>query len=96
MLLNTDSLSVRYGGAWALRGISINVNDGEIVTIVGANGAGKTTLFLAISAVVSPEAGQISIMGRRTDQMPPEEIARLGVAHVPSENILEVILAHVL
>ena len=83
MLLKTDSLNVRYGGLWALRGVSIEVDEGEIVSVVGANGAGKSTLLMTISGVVSPESGEITFGEKRINGVPPEEIVRLGVSHIP-------------
>jgi len=83
MLLKADSLNVRYGGLWALRGISIEVDEGEIVSVVGANGAGKSTMLMTISGVVPPESGEITFEEKRINDVAPEEIVRRGVAHVP-------------
>jgi len=83
MLLRADSLNVHYGGLWALRGVSIEVDEGEIVSLVGANGAGKSTMLLTISGVVLPESGELTFEEKRINNMPPEEIVRLGVAHIP-------------
>lgn len=83
MLLKADSVNVHYGGLWALRGVTIGVEEGEIVSIVGANGAGKSTMLLCISGVVKPESGQITLGGKPINQLPTEEIVRLGIAHIP-------------
>ncbi len=83
MMLAIDGLSVSYGGLAALRGVSLNVDEGQFVAIVGPNGAGKTTLFKAISGTVAPVAGKISFEGRDLLAIPPAERAHLGIAHVP-------------
>ncbi|MEM9049361.1 MAG: ABC transporter ATP-binding protein [Pseudomonadota bacterium] len=67
----------------ALRGVSITVEEGQIVTILGANGAGKTTLMKTISGVMDPEKGQITLMGKRIEGQDPDRIVRAGLAHVP-------------
>jgi len=76
-------LGVRYGQALALRDLSLEVRQGEIVAIVGPNGAGKTTLLRAVSGIVRPSAGEIWFRGRRIDGLAPEVIVKLGIAHVP-------------
>jgi branched-chain amino acid transport system ATP-binding protein len=76
-------LSVRYGQALALRDLSLEAAEGEIVAIVGANGAGKTTLLRAISGILRPSAGEIWFRGRRIDGLAPEAIVKRGIAHVP-------------
>lgn len=67
----------------ALEGISFRVNEGEIVTLIGANGAGKTTSLRTISGLLPLTRGAISFEGRRIDRMNPEDIVRLGIAHSP-------------
>ena len=83
MLLTVDNLSVSYGAVRALRGISLTVGRGEIVSLIGANGAGKSTALRALSGVVRPASGAIVHDGVRIDGLPPHRIARLGIAHVP-------------
>jgi branched-chain amino acid transport system ATP-binding protein len=84
MLLEVKNLTVSYGAITALTDVSLHIDRGEIVTLIGANGAGKTTLLRAISGLLRPSAGSITwqdsqpIQGKRTD-----EIVRLGVSHVP-------------
>jgi len=82
-LLGVDDLHVAYGGIEAVRGVSLNVGDGEIVTLIGANGAGKTTILRTISGLLRPRAGEISFRGRRIDQLPAHQIVRAGVGHSP-------------
>jgi branched-chain amino acid transport system ATP-binding protein len=82
-MLEVENLDVRYGGVRALRQVSLTVQPGEIVALLGANGAGKTTTLRAISGLVAPSAGSIQLEGRRIDRLSPEEVVRLGIAHVP-------------
>jgi branched-chain amino acid transport system ATP-binding protein len=82
-VLEVRELVASYGAVRALQGISFSVGEGEIVTLVGANGAGKTTTLRTISGLLRPQAGSIEIDGRRIDRMAPEDIVRLGIAHVP-------------
>src|SRR6185437_14988317 len=82
-MLTIEGLSVSYGGLAALRGVSLNVDEGQFVAIVGPNGAGKTTLFKAVSGTVAPTAGRIEFDGRDLLSVPPPERAHLGIAHVP-------------
>jgi branched-chain amino acid transport system ATP-binding protein len=83
MMLAIDDLSVSYGGLAALRGVSINVAEGQFVAIVGPNGAGKTTLFKAVSGTVTPVGGRIEFEGRDLLAVPPPERPHLGIAHIP-------------
>ena len=82
-LLEVKSLAVSYGDVRALWDVSIHVDPGTVVSIVGANGAGKSTLMRAISGIIRPSAGEILLAGRSLVGLAPEEIARLGIAHVP-------------
>jgi branched-chain amino acid transport system ATP-binding protein len=72
-----------YGKIRVLHGVSLEVDRGRIVTLLGANGAGKTTTVKTVSGLVRPASGKISFLGERIDGMPPESIARKGIAHVP-------------
>ncbi|NLE10154.1 MAG: ABC transporter ATP-binding protein [Actinobacteria bacterium] len=83
MLLEVKDLWVHYGSAEALRGISLSVDDGEIVTLLGANGAGKTTTLRTISGLKKPTSGEIWYAGERIDGLPAHERVRRGIAHVP-------------
>jgi branched-chain amino acid transport system ATP-binding protein len=82
-MLEVEDLEVRYGGVRALHQVGLGVRAGEIVALLGANGAGKTTTLRAISGLVSPSAGRITFDGQRIDRLPPEEVVRRGIAHVP-------------
>jgi branched-chain amino acid transport system ATP-binding protein len=82
-LLDLERLDVRYGGVRALHGISLHVDEGEIVAILGANGAGKTTTLRAISGLVRPHSGDVRFNGASLVRMPPHDIALLGIGHVP-------------
>ncbi|MGE5247862.1 MAG: ABC transporter ATP-binding protein [Verrucomicrobiota bacterium] len=83
MLLTVDKLTVSYGAVRALRGISLTVGRGEIVSLIGANGAGKSTTLRALSGVVRAASGGIFHNGVRIAGLPPHRIARMGIAHVP-------------
>jgi branched-chain amino acid transport system ATP-binding protein len=82
-LLTIKNLHSGYGDVKVIKGISLEINSGEIVSIVGANGAGKTTLLNTISGVITANSGEISFDGQRIEQLPPHEITDLGIIHVP-------------
>lgn len=82
-MLTLDSIITFYGKVHMLRGLSLQVNEGEIVTIIGANGAGKTTTVRTISGLIKPAAGRIEFLGTRIDGLPPEAICEMGIAHLP-------------
>ena len=82
-VLEVKNIETIYGAVMAIRGVSLEVGEGQIVTILGANGAGKTTLLKTISGVMDPEKGKILLDGREIQGHDPDEIVRLGVAHVP-------------
>jgi len=82
-LLSLEGLVVRYGEIEALRGLSLAVEAGEVVTLLGANGAGKSTTLRAISGLQKPAAGALSFDGRSIAGLSPEAIVKLGIAHVP-------------
>ncbi|MBI5420163.1 MAG: ABC transporter ATP-binding protein [Deltaproteobacteria bacterium] len=83
MLLSIENINVYYGRLHALRDVSLQVDRGEIVSLIGANGAGKSTALKAISGVLRPRSGTINHEGRDLAGLPPHKIARMGVAHVP-------------
>ncbi|HHY38727.1 MAG TPA: ABC transporter ATP-binding protein [Clostridia bacterium] len=82
-MLEVKDLDVFYGGIHALRGVSVRVDQGEIVSIVGANGAGKSTLLRTICGVVRPKNGQVIFEGKDITRMPPHAITALGIGHAP-------------
>src|SRR5512147_2158930 len=82
-MLTVKGVTVKYGAIAALRGVSIQVNEGEVVAVIGANGAGKSTLLNAISSVKRVSSGDIMFGGRSAVKMPPEEVVRLGISHIP-------------
>lgn len=83
MLLQIQNLHVKYGNIEALHGISVDVREGEIVSILGANGAGKSTTLLTISGLVRPAQGQILFNGVPLHTMKAHDIVRAGIAHIP-------------
>jgi branched-chain amino acid transport system ATP-binding protein len=82
-LLKVENLSVQYAAFKALEGVSLSVDDGLIVSIVGANGAGKSTLLNAISAMIRPKEGRVVFDGETVSTMAPHDVVRLGVVQVP-------------
>jgi branched-chain amino acid transport system ATP-binding protein len=83
MLLNVDNVTVSYGGVRALRGISCQVEEGEIVALIGANGAGKSTTLKAICGLVRPQSGTITYNKKVLNKMPPHKIVSMGISQVP-------------
>jgi branched-chain amino acid transport system ATP-binding protein len=83
MLFEIENLRMSYRGAEVLRGISLNMQKGEIVTLIGSNGAGKTTTLRAVSGLTKPTAGKITFNGRNIAGLSAQEIVRLGISHVP-------------
>ena len=87
-LLELTETHVHYGAIHALKGVSVAVDEGQIVTLVGANGAGKSTTLRAISGLLRPSKGQIRFRGKSIVAVPPHEIVRLGISHVPEGRIV--------
>jgi branched-chain amino acid transport system ATP-binding protein len=83
VLFKIKDLRVHYEGVEVLKGISLEVHEGEIVTLIGSNGAGKTTSLRVMSGLKSPTSGEIWFEGRRIDQMSPQDVVRTGIIHVP-------------
>jgi branched-chain amino acid transport system ATP-binding protein len=83
MLLDVQNLNVYYGAIHALQGISFNVEEGEIVSLIGANGAGKSTTLKTISGLLHPRTGSIAMRGENLTTCPAQEIVRKGIVHVP-------------
>jgi len=82
-MLTINNLSAAYGKVQVLHGISLEVPKGQVVTLIGSNGAGKTTTMRAVSGMIKPTGGEISLNGRRIDGMESYHIARRGLAHSP-------------
>ena len=82
-LLSVRNLETFYGRIMAVRGVSLEVPHGEIVTVLGANGAGKTTILKTISGVLDPQKGTIELEGKPIHGMDPDRIVKLGLSHVP-------------
>jgi branched-chain amino acid transport system ATP-binding protein len=83
MLLEVQDLNVYYGAIHALQGVSFTVDEGEIVTLIGANGAGKSTTLKTISGLLRPRGGSVRFKGEELTSVPAEQIVRRGVVHVP-------------
>ena len=82
-MLELSEIDAHYGKIRVLKGISLSVKDGEIVTLIGANGAGKTTTLKVISGILRPTAGTVNFLGKRMDHLTSKEIVRSGVCRVP-------------
>lgn len=82
-LLSVDNLTVTYGAVEALKGVSLEIQEGDIVAVLGANGAGKTTLLKAISGLVPIKAGSIKFRGEDLSQSPAFRLAEMGIMHIP-------------
>jgi branched-chain amino acid transport system ATP-binding protein len=82
-ILSVKNLKVNYGAIEALRGISLEVPDREVVALIGANGAGKTTTLRAISRMLRPVGGSVQFHGEEITKLPPHEIVARGIAHAP-------------
>ncbi|BBH39138.1 amino acid transport system ATP-binding protein [Microcystis viridis NIES-102] len=82
-MLEISDLSVNYGGIKALQQVSLRVETGEIVTLIGANGAGKTTTLKTISRILTAKTGRIIYQGQDITHLPPHEIVKRGIAHSP-------------
>ena len=82
-MLKITDLRVNYGGIPALKGISFEVNQGEVIALIGANGAGKTTTLHTVTGLISPVGGKIEFEGKDITKTPPHKIVAMGMAHVP-------------
>ncbi len=86
MLLEVRNVDTYYGNIHALRGVSLEVDRGEIVTVIGANGAGKTTLLNTISGVLHAGSGELLLDGQRITRLSPDKVVRLGISQVPERR----------
>ena len=82
-LLKVDNINVYYGSIHAIKGISFHVNEGEIVTLIGANGAGKSTILNTISGLLHSKTGSIEFLGQPISHVPPHKIVGMGLAQCP-------------
>ena len=82
-VLRVDNLESYYGPIMAIRGVSLEVREGQIVTVLGANGAGKTTLLKTVSGVMDPEKGTVKFNGENIQGTEPDKVVRKGMVHVP-------------
>ena len=82
-LLEVDTIDTYYGRVQALRGVSLSVDEGEVVTLIGSNGAGKTTTLRTISGLVRPAKGQVRLRGVNIAGLPPDRVVRRGIGHAP-------------
>ena len=82
-MLKIQNVQTFYGNIQALKGVTIEISEGEIITLIGANGAGKTTTLMAVSGIVPPRSGEISFMGEPITGMEPDKIVSLGICQVP-------------
>ena len=87
-MLRIDNIQTYYGSIQALKGISMEINEGEIITLIGANGAGKSTTLMSISGIVPPRSGEITFMGKPIHGKPPEKIVALGISQVPEGRLI--------
>lgn len=82
-MLKINDMNVYYGAIHALKGISLEINEGEIVTLIGANGAGKSTTLRTISGLLKPKTGTIEFEGKNIAGMPAQNIVKAGISQVP-------------
>jgi branched-chain amino acid transport system ATP-binding protein len=82
-MLKVENIYVNYGAIKALQDVSFQINQGEIVALIGANGAGKTTILNAVSNIVPSVSGKISYLGKEITKTPPHDIVKLGISQVP-------------
>lgn len=82
-MLTVNDINVFYGAIHAIKGVSLEVNEGEIVTLIGANGAGKSTILRTISGLLKPKTGSIQFEGQEIAGMPAHEIVKTGISQVP-------------
>ncbi len=87
-MLEIKNLSVSYGAINALHGISLQIKDGDIVTLIGANGAGKTTTLKTISGLLKTRGGEILYNGQNIANLKPHQIVKLGISHVPEGRMV--------
>ncbi|MBW2513461.1 MAG: ABC transporter ATP-binding protein [Deltaproteobacteria bacterium] len=82
-MLEVKDIKTYYGNIQAIKGISLEISEGEIITLIGANGAGKTTTLMSISGIVPPKSGDILFLGKSLQELSPNQIVALGISQVP-------------
>jgi len=82
-MLELKNIKTFYGNIQALKDVSVQISEGEIITLIGANGAGKSTTLMSISGIVPPRSGEILFMGQPIQDLPPNDIVSLGISQVP-------------
>jgi branched-chain amino acid transport system ATP-binding protein len=82
-LLELENIDTYYGRVHALQGISLHIDEGEIVSLIGSNGAGKTTTLRTISGLTPASKGRVRMRGKDITRLPPDQVVRLGIGHVP-------------
>jgi branched-chain amino acid transport system ATP-binding protein len=82
-MLELKNIKTFYGNIQALKDVSIQISEGEIITLIGANGAGKSTTLMSISGIVPPRSGEVLFMGKPIQDLPPNDIVSLGISQVP-------------
>jgi len=82
-MLEVKNIKTYYGNIQALKGVDIQISEGEIITLIGANGAGKTTTLMSISGIVPPRSGEVLFLGQPISDLQPNEIVSLGICQVP-------------
>jgi branched-chain amino acid transport system ATP-binding protein len=87
-MLEIKNLTVNYGAIGALHSVTLEVKQGDIVTLIGSNGAGKTTTLRTVSGLLRPKGGEILYQGKNIVGLPPHEIVKLGISHVPEGRMV--------
>jgi len=82
-ILTLRNVETYYGPILAIKGISLDVQEGKIITILGANGAGKTTILRTLCGAMDPQKGKVEFLGQEIQKQDPDKVARMGIAHVP-------------
>jgi len=82
-MLKLEKIRTFYGNIQALKDVSMEISEGEIITLIGANGAGKTTTLMSICGIVPPRSGEVLFMGKPIQETPPNEIVDMGISQVP-------------
>jgi branched-chain amino acid transport system ATP-binding protein len=87
-LLNLENISAHYGDVQALRNVSLQIREGQIVSIIGSNGAGKSTTLNTISGIIQSSSGTIEFLGKRIENLPPHQIVERGIVQIPEARLL--------